>query len=185
MANRKRDDSLDGQLIHVKGNKHKVPYRMLNGKPGNRYYVKINCDECGKEVLISASSESRCNKSYCSRNCRYKNRIAPNGKTKRKRGSKPDSYILIKSADHPHAGKDGYIPLHRHVVEMSLGRILDKNELVHHIDMDKENNNIENLDVIVGNKDHCLCHRSIQKCVRKIIDSGKLHYDREKKIYYF
>ena len=41
--------------------------------------------------------------------------------------------------------------LHRHIMEDHLGRILEKNEHVYHLDGDPNNNDIENLVVIVKN----------------------------------
>jgi len=37
---------------------------------------------------------------------------------------------------------------HRHIMQVHLGRKLEYNEIVHHIDGDKRNNNIENLQVV-------------------------------------
>ena len=40
------------------------------------------------------------------------------------------------------------IPEHRYIMEQHLGRKLERNELVHHIDGDRLNNTIENLEVM-------------------------------------
>ena len=48
--------------------------------------------------------------------------------------------------------------IHRIVVEKSLGRVLSSNEIVHHIDGDKTNNNISNLQ-IVTRSEHCQIHK--------------------------
>ena len=57
-----------------------------------------------------------------------------------------DGYILILRPDHPNAYSGKYVPEHILVMEESLGRYLDtKTESVHHIDGDKSNNDIGNL----------------------------------------
>lgn len=57
-------------------------------------------------------------------------------------------YRMIHMPEHPHADSKGYVREHRLVVEQHLGRILEPNEHVHHIDRNKQNNAIENLEVL-------------------------------------
>lgn len=59
-------------------------------------------------------------------------------------------YILVYCPAHPNAKSKGHIYEHRYVVELYLGRYLEKNEFVHHIDGNKSNNNIENLDIVLN-----------------------------------
>lgn len=55
-------------------------------------------------------------------------------------------YTMAKAPYHPHANKRGYVPLHRLIVENQLGRYLSpRKEIVHHIDGNRSNNNIQNL----------------------------------------
>ena len=59
---------------------------------------------------------------------------------------KQNGYILAKAEYHPHANKRGYVPLHRLLIENELGRYLTpRKELVHHIDGDRSNNDLQNL----------------------------------------
>ncbi|MFA5422189.1 MAG: HNH endonuclease [Bacilli bacterium] len=53
-------------------------------------------------------------------------------------------YVHRTVFDHP-MKINGYVPEHRLVVEKILGRYLKKNEVVHHIDKNKENNMPQNL----------------------------------------
>lgn len=47
---------------------------------------------------------------------------------------------------------------HRRVMEAYLGRILNRNEIVHHIDGNKHNNSVENL-IVVTQSEHCKLHK--------------------------
>ena len=59
---------------------------------------------------------------------------------------KQNGYVLAKAPYHPSANKRGYVPLHRLVMENQLGRYLTpRKELVHHIDGNRENNDLSNL----------------------------------------
>lgn len=42
-------------------------------------------------------------------------------------------------------------PIHRHIMEENLGRFLEQNEHVYHLDGDPSNNKLENLVVITKN----------------------------------
>ena len=67
-------------------------------------------------------------------------------------------YLYALVPEHPKATKNGYVLMHRIIVENFLGRILNKNEVVHHKDGNKTNNVIENLEV-VDYREHSKLHR--------------------------
>lgn len=58
-----------------------------------------------------------------------------------------DGYIIIKVDNHPNAN-NGYVKYHRFVMEQALGRYLATNEHVHHIDGNKLNNSLDNLQMV-------------------------------------
>lgn len=63
-------------------------------------------------------------------------------------------YVLVHSPNHPRATSGGYVRKHRLVAELSLGRYLEPQEVVHHIDDDPKNNSTENLLVFDHNSQH-------------------------------
>ena len=68
-----------------------------------------------------------------------------------------DGYIITRNID------GTYILEHRLVMEKYLGRKLDKKEYVHHIDHNRENNNIENLIVCKSEMEHLVADNIMYK----------------------
>ena len=76
-------------------------------------------------------------------------------------------YIMEYAPDHPasKAGK-GYVMQHRLVMERSIGRYLLPTELIHHINGDKQDNRLENLE-IKSQHDHIKDHKAVAPRDRK------------------
>ncbi len=142
---------------------------------GHKEIVEFICPECGKKLRLPKGEAKR--RKYCSISCGSKAnnplgvwhkdktstyRIAPAPRNIEKR-------ILIN-------GKK--MPLHRHIMEQKLGRPLKNNEVVHHIDMDMQNNNIENLHVFHSESFHQKSHH-VEKLIGKLIHMGLIKFDRE------
>ena len=62
-----------------------------------------------------------------------------------------DGYVHKYFPSHPYSRKNGYIALHRLIVETKIGRYLTPKEVVHHKDEDKKNNSPKNL-ILYTNK---------------------------------
>lgn len=148
----------------------------------NSYYSLVSCCVCNREMLQDNANLKKGNKSTCGEKCLSALRSKEDGTRKFKR-STSDSHVLIKSSSHPGKNKDGYVPEHRLMVEKSLGRLLSKSEIVHHINLLKSDNRIENLVVFESDKEHFLSHGSLNKCVSKLMEMGVLVFNRETKTY--
>lgn len=73
-------------------------------------------------------------------------------------------YVLVRKLDHPY-GSNGYIAAHRIVAEDAIGRVLDpRRELVHHINLRKRDNWIENLAVLSPGQ-HTHVHKSMERAL--------------------
>lgn len=69
-------------------------------------------------------------------------------------------YIYKKVINHPHATSRGYVLEHRLIMENHLGRYLKPNEIVHHKDGNKANNDINNLELLNSLFKHRNLHTS-------------------------
>lgn len=82
---------------------------------------------------------------------------------------KKGDYLYAVVKEHPKANKLGYVFAHRVIMENHLGRLLKDNEVVHHIDHNKHNNDISNLR-LMDYREHVRLHsseRGMEMCVFK------------------
>jgi hypothetical protein len=76
----------------------------------------------------------------------------------------------------------GRIREHIYLIQEKIGRQILKEEVVHHIDGNKLNNDISNLD-LCSITEHNNCHAKSEKIVFELYKMGIVSYDREKKLY--
>ena len=65
---------------------------------------------------------------------------------------------------------------HRQIMQQHLGRKLERNEAVHHIDGNKLNNNLSNL-VVLDWSTHMKSHGSLEKCAFELFKQDLIEYD--------
>jgi len=71
-----------------------------------------------------------------------------------------NGYRCVYLPKHPRAHPNGYVYEHIVIAEAELGRSLDDNEVVHHVDGNKRNNTPENIRVLSSQSEHINLHRS-------------------------
>jgi hypothetical protein len=131
--------------------------------------IELTCKVCGKKFNKALSQYradlKKCNAGkFCSLSCLYKSdeRKANLGKMgKNSSGWKGGriyerGYRLVVANDHPNGILKGsgkkYIREHRLIIEKYIGRYLTKDEHVHHINGDIQDNRIENLQLMTASE---------------------------------
>jgi hypothetical protein len=71
---------------------------------------------------------------------------------------------------------------HIYLMEQHLGRVLEQGEVVHHIDGNKQNNNLGNLDIMTV-AEHNKCHGQIEYIVFDLVKRGVVVYNKTSKRY--
>lgn len=130
--------------------------RISHNREINRRGMYRACKTCGKDFWVKKSEDRRGSvRTYCSMSCQF-----PNKKLGLPYGEyfSYDGYIVISTL------KDGrkQIKKHRFIMENHLGRKLRPDEIVHHINENKIDNRIENLQV-VSRSEHNKIHKFLHK----------------------
>jgi len=107
-------------------------------KPWNFMFDSCQIEDCNKP---------HCSKGMCQMHYRrvklYKN---PDANERGHKG-KRSSYKMVMFKGHPNANVKGMISEHRLVMSLHLGRPLLSNENVHHINGNRKDNRLENLEL--------------------------------------
>ena len=73
-----------------------------------------------------------------------------------------NGYVFVYDPLNPMSAQSGYVPLHRLVMSLSIGRPLTSEEVVHHIDENPSNNKLSNLMLFANNAEHIRHHKEVR-----------------------
>jgi hypothetical protein len=87
-----------------------------------------------------------------------------------------EGYVYFYYPEHPNCDRRGLIRIHRLMIEKIIGRLLTNTEEVHHVDKNKENNNLLNLMLFATKSAHRRFEFGISKVFEHeiIFDGRKL-----------
>jgi len=133
-----------------------------------RSRVYINCLYCSKEFWNIKANIERGKAKFCSKKCHYSYAKTI---TRQHKG-----YNLIHIPDHPFSNPHGRIKEHRVIIEKIIGRYLNRDEEVHHVDRNRLNNNIKNLMCFINKSAHARFHHNpLNVKQEEIIFDGRNH----------
>lgn len=128
-------------------------------------YMWCACGVCGVERWVKferkVSKIRRCNK--CAHAIRGEQHPLWRGGKRKEANGYTDILLSSDSPFKPTAHSNGYIPEHRLVVAQHLSRLLQPWEIVHHKNGIKDDNRIENLELLSQYK-----HRQIEFLVKEV-----------------
>lgn len=139
------------------------------GRNGTYRYIWTGCENCGKERWVRLS-KGKPTARYC-RQCKKMTAVAKSVGLCDKEGYMRVNKIIIEDKFYSMMTKCGYILEHRLVMAQHLGRCLSRSEIVHHLNGKKDDNRIENLELI-GKGEHTvitLLETRIGKLEKEII----------------
>lgn len=95
---------------------------------------------------------------------------------------KTSGHVLIYMPEHPFANRS-YVPEHRIILEKKLGRYLNAEEIVHHINMKNNDNRPENLMIVHSQTEHNNLHWNFVKTIQQLMEFQIIIFDRDTRAY--
>lgn len=145
--------------------------------------VKCTCTICGNIFNVRLARSKKRIAKYCSDKCKgiaYSQVKGDNHPNWKGGHNKVNGYVVVWLSPtdffYPMAKERGYVLEHRLVMAKSLGRNLQSWEIVHHKNHKRDDNRIENLQLVSDDrhKQITIMENRIRLLESKVIDQGKL-----------
>lgn len=94
---------------------------------------------------------------------------------------KTKGYRAIYFPEHPRSWSTGYVYLHRVVMELKIGRILNEEEVVHHKDENRSNNSPDNLEIKSSQAEHAKEHKQGRRMLLLRCPECHSEFERERR----
>ena len=133
---------------------------------------KVSCDYCKEIIVRNANELIRRKLHFCNQDCfnkYFSERRKGHNSTSWKNGRHiaKDGYVFIYKPEYSKSKSD-YVLEHRYIMSEHLGRKLEADEIVHHLNGVRHDNRIENL-MVVSRKTHE--NRTVRKkYIQRIIE---------------
>jgi len=146
-----------------------------------RERLELTCHICGSIFYLGkAAAAGRGDSPTCSRACdviRKSTNAVGREHNGRPAVRNSGGYILVWEPEHPRSYRNGWVLEHRLVMERLLGRLLETNEHVHHINGKKWDNRPENL-AVLGHSEHAVITNAERKTELALIRAELDEYRR-------
>ena len=146
---------VDAAAIYYRLKKFRIPTRDRYDHPASDK-VRDNARRVGHGRKGAKQTDEAKRKISESKLGKLSNPSKHGGHTKNRSG-----YVYVYKPTHPHCSSDGYVMEHRLVMENSIGRYLKKDEAVHHINRDRKDNSLENLQLMTRSE-HAKLHAEMK-----------------------
>ena len=140
-------------------------YKTAN-KKGTAKNFKGICQSCGSEFETYRSPSAQIPK-FCSLKCLGDHQKGENNPAYNGGKYISNGYYILFMPNHPYRDSKNMVYEHRFVMECKIGRYLTNEEVVHHKDQNKLNNEPINLRLFANNSEHIKHHQ--------LLRSGKKH----------
>jgi len=87
-------------------------------------------------------------------------------------------YWTIYYPGHPRTLNNGRVFEHIIILEKYIGRMISKKEPIHHIDFNRQNNEIKNLYLCKNNSEHQNVYKSLHKVVGILVNNGVIKFKK-------
>ena len=174
----------------IKENEHEaIRWNKLVKVKSKQTIHHFKCNNCGEEFTRNKNGKLRETEVHFCKGCfsfslAQKETAKVLAKKAEERGEKFDrGYKEIYVGNNYPFRESKWVREHILVIEEQIGKRIPKGMVVHHIDGDKRNNNLDNL-LLCKVEEHNNCHAKIEQLVFELYKDGIVGFDKDSKKYF-